>query len=54
MQGNPDVHIILRGGVKGPNYAADFIRDAGKQLAKAALPQKIMVRQLVLEIAYSS
>jgi len=41
--GNPDVHIILRGGVKGPNYAADFIRDAGKQLAKAALPQKILV-----------
>lgn len=41
--GNPDVHIILRGGVKGPNYAEDFIRDARKQLAKAALPQKIMV-----------
>ena len=42
-QGNSDVHIILRGGKTGPNYGADFIRDAAAKLAKAGLPQKIMV-----------
>ena len=42
-QGNPDVHVILRGGASGPNYAAEFVRDAGAKLAKAGLPQKIMV-----------
>lgn len=33
----------MRGGKTGPNYAVQFIRDAGAQLAKALLPQKIMV-----------
>ncbi|KAF5360855.1 hypothetical protein D9756_004738 [Leucocoprinus leucothites] len=42
-EGNPDVHVILRGGAKGPNYAAEFVRDAGQKLATAGLPQKIMV-----------
>lgn len=42
-QGNPDVHIILRGGKTGPNYGAEFIRDAAVKLAKAGLPQRIMV-----------
>ncbi|KAM6494220.1 hypothetical protein JOM56_010581 [Amanita muscaria] len=41
--GNPDVHVILRGGSKGPNYAAEHVRAAGAQLAKAGLPQKLMV-----------
>ncbi|KAF9554725.1 3-deoxy-7-phosphoheptulonate synthase [Agrocybe pediades] len=41
--GNPDVHIILRGGSSGPNYAAEFVRDAGAKLAKAGLAQKIMI-----------
>jgi len=41
--GNQDVHIIMRGGKTGPNYAAQFVRDAGAQLAKAGLPQKIMI-----------
>lgn len=41
--GNPDVHVILRGGAKGPNYAAEFVRAAGAQLAKAGLAQKLMV-----------
>jgi 3-deoxy-7-phosphoheptulonate synthase len=45
-KGNPDVHIILRGGSKGPNYAAEYVRDAGQKLAKAGLPQRIMVRVL--------
>lgn len=43
LKGNPDVHIILRGGAKGPNYAAEYVRDAGEKLLKAGLPPKIMV-----------
>lgn len=41
--GNPFVHVILRGGATGPNYAAEFVRDAGAKLAKQGLPQKIMI-----------
>ncbi|KAF8743904.1 hypothetical protein AX14_013961 [Amanita brunnescens Koide BX004] len=41
--GNPDVHVILRGGNKGPNFAAEHVKAAGAQLAKAGLPQKIMI-----------
>ncbi|KAF8158353.1 hypothetical protein B0H34DRAFT_708400 [Crassisporium funariophilum] len=41
--GNPDVHVILRGGAQGPNYAAEHVREASKQLAKAGLSQKIMI-----------
>ncbi|KAA1469796.1 3-deoxy-7-phosphoheptulonate synthase [Dentipellis sp. KUC8613] len=42
-EGNPDVHVILRGGSKGPNYAAEYVRDCGEKLAKAGLAQKIMI-----------
>ncbi|KAJ7095900.1 hypothetical protein B0H15DRAFT_827534 [Mycena belliarum] len=42
-EGNPDVHIILRGGVSGPNYTVDFVRDAGDKLKKAGVAQKIMI-----------
>jgi len=42
-EGNPDVHVILRGGAKGPNYAAEFVRDCGEKLAKASLPPRIMI-----------
>jgi 3-deoxy-7-phosphoheptulonate synthase len=38
------VHVILRGGSKGPNYAAEYVRDCGEKLLKAGLPTKIMVR----------
>ncbi|KAG6903129.1 hypothetical protein C0995_004676 [Termitomyces sp. Mi166 len=48
-EGNPDVHIILRGGASGPNYAAEFVRDTGDKLAKQNLPQKIMAKQLESE-----
>ena len=44
LQGNPDVHVILRGGSSGPNYAAEFVRSCGEKLAKAGFAQKIMVR----------
>jgi len=42
-EGNPDVHIILRGGSSGPNYAAEYVKDCGDKLQKAGLPQKIMI-----------
>ncbi|GLB38495.1 putative stereospecific condensation of phosphoenolpyruvate (PEP) and D-erythrose-4-phosphate (E4P) giving rise to 3-deoxy-D-arabino-heptulosonate-7-phosphate (DAHP) [Lyophyllum shimeji] len=42
-EGNPDVHVILRGGASGPNYAAEFVRDTGAKLAKQGLAQKIMI-----------
>ncbi|KAF9049627.1 3-deoxy-7-phosphoheptulonate synthase [Hymenopellis radicata] len=42
-EGNPYVHVILRGGASGPNYGADFIREAGVKLGNAGLPRKIMV-----------
>jgi len=42
-EGNPDVHVILRGGAKGPNYSAEYVRDCAQKLAKAGLPSKIMI-----------
>ncbi|KAF8500935.1 phospho-2-dehydro-3-deoxyheptonate aldolase [Russula emetica] len=42
-EGNPDVHIILRGGAKGPNYSAEYVREAGEKLLKAGLLPKIMI-----------
>ncbi|MFC0323985.1 3-deoxy-7-phosphoheptulonate synthase [Gallibacterium melopsittaci] len=40
--GNPDGHIILRGG-KTPNYQAEFIKQSELELEKAGLEQSIMV-----------
>ncbi|KAI0345743.1 3-deoxy-7-phosphoheptulonate synthase [Trametopsis cervina] len=42
-EGNPEVHVILRGGSSGPNYAAEYVRDCGEKLKKASFPQKIMI-----------
>ncbi|KAI6041381.1 hypothetical protein EDC04DRAFT_2669174 [Pisolithus marmoratus] len=42
-EGNPDVHVILRGGSKGPNYAAECVRDCSQKLRNADLPAKIMI-----------
>ena len=41
--GNPDGHIVLRGGVNGPNYAASHVADAVERLKKAELPPYLMV-----------
>lgn len=41
-QGNPDCHVILRGG-KAPNYDADSVALACKDLAAAKLPSTLMV-----------
>lgn len=42
-EGNPDVHVILRGGAKGPNYSAEHVRECGEKVMKAALPVKVMI-----------
>lgn len=41
--GNPDGHIVLRGGRLQTNYDAQSIRDAETRLAQAGLPPVIMV-----------
>ena len=40
--GNPDCHVILRGG-KEPNYSAEHVRDAVAQLTKAGVSPHLMV-----------
>ncbi|EGQ7963780.1 3-deoxy-7-phosphoheptulonate synthase AroG [Vibrio vulnificus] len=40
--GNPDCHIILRGG-KEPNYSAAHVSAVKEELAKSGLPQKVMI-----------
>lgn len=41
--GNPYCHVILRGGTSGPNYDAESIAGVSDLLAKAELPNRIMV-----------
>jgi len=41
--GNPDCHIILRGGTKHPNYAADCVAQAKTLMEKAGIPPLIMI-----------
>ncbi len=41
--GNPDTHLVLRGGHKGPNHAAADVEQARQGLAKAGLAARIMV-----------
>ncbi|RAP27990.1 3-deoxy-7-phosphoheptulonate synthase [Candidatus Marinamargulisbacteria bacterium SCGC AG-414-C22] len=42
-KGNPNVHVILRGGTTGPNYDPTTIKDCAKKLEDAKLPSKIMI-----------
>jgi 3-deoxy-7-phosphoheptulonate synthase len=42
-KGNPDVHIVLRGGNDGPNYSENYIADTVALLSKNDLPPAIMV-----------
>jgi len=42
-RGNPDCHIVLRGGTNGPNFSAMHIAAAETMLHKAAMPSAIMV-----------
>jgi 3-deoxy-7-phosphoheptulonate synthase len=42
-QGNPDTHIVLRGGHKGPNYDSQHIAQVRSGLAKQRIAERIMV-----------
>jgi 3-deoxy-7-phosphoheptulonate synthase len=41
--GNPDTHVILRGGRSGPNYSSSHVSKALDLIAAARLPRRIMV-----------
>ena len=41
--GNPDCHLVLRGGDSGPNYSAEHVADAERQLAAAGLEKAIVI-----------
>jgi len=42
-RGNPDRHIVLRGGEKGPNFAPEFVAEATGLIAKQGLARSVMV-----------
>jgi 3-deoxy-7-phosphoheptulonate synthase len=42
-RGNPNCHIVLRGGAAGPNYSPTHIAQAEQGLEKAKLPKSILV-----------
>ncbi|HEY2674194.1 MAG TPA: 3-deoxy-7-phosphoheptulonate synthase [Rugosimonospora sp.] len=41
--GNPDCHVVLRGGRGGPNYYPENVADALALLAKAEMPQRLVI-----------
>ncbi|MFM7742903.1 MAG: 3-deoxy-7-phosphoheptulonate synthase [Verrucomicrobiota bacterium] len=42
--GNPDAHVILRGGSRtGPNYGAEFVNDAAARIRKAGLTSRLVI-----------
>ena len=41
--GNPDGHLVLRGGKRGTNYHPEAVQEAAAELAKAGLPPRVMV-----------
>jgi 3-deoxy-7-phosphoheptulonate synthase len=42
-RGNPNCHIVLRGGSGGPNYSTAHVAQAAQLLAQAKLPRAILV-----------
>lgn len=42
-RGNPDCHVILRGGHNAPNYSADAVCDAVSKLRAVGLPERVVV-----------
>jgi 3-deoxy-7-phosphoheptulonate synthase len=42
-RGNPDCHVVLRGGTNGANYSPTHIAQAEQLLAKANLPKSVLV-----------
>jgi 3-deoxy-7-phosphoheptulonate synthase len=41
--GNPDTHVILRGGRGGPNYSSSHVQKALDLIDAAGLPRRIMI-----------
>lgn len=41
--GNPDCHVILRGGSDGPNYDAESVADTVARLRKSGLPERVVI-----------
>lgn len=41
--GNPDCHVVLRGGKSGPNYDKHSIDDVSKRLEEVGMRQKILI-----------
>jgi 3-deoxy-7-phosphoheptulonate synthase len=41
--GNPNCHIVLRGGTSGPNFSPEHIAQTEQLLAKAGLPKAVLV-----------
>ena len=41
--GNPNCHIVLRGGDSGPNYSAEHVAGAERQLEQARLEKAILI-----------
>jgi 3-deoxy-7-phosphoheptulonate synthase len=41
--GNPNCHLVLRGGDNGPNYSAPHVAEAERQLAAAGLDKTIVI-----------
>jgi len=41
--GNPDVHVILRGGTDGPNYQSEHVAVALEAVAQAGMPPTVMI-----------
>lgn len=41
--GNPHVHLVLRGGEKGPNYQPEILQEAKEKLSELGLPTGLVV-----------
>ncbi len=42
-KGNPDCHVILRGGTRGPNYSAEDVAEVAGALEEAGLSARVMI-----------
>jgi 3-deoxy-7-phosphoheptulonate synthase len=42
-KGNPDCHIVMRGGDSGPNYASEHVAEAERLLEEAGLEKAILI-----------
>jgi 3-deoxy-7-phosphoheptulonate synthase len=42
-KGNPECHVILRGGESGPNYATDDVVRVTREIEEAGLPGRLMI-----------